>query len=95
MKKVLTISECGCGGKPTGYAIELNDESRETIERHIVDGLTNGWGISGAEADSALIDEDIDTLKESGYTYIPGDGVDKAKCHIAEGRFLVEVTILD
>lgn len=95
MKKILTISEPNCGGKPMGYAVEIPNDNRDTLSAEIRKGLEKAWYFNECMAKSAFIDEDLDALKEQGYTYIPGDGVDPNLCGAAQGRFLVEVTILD
>ena len=69
--KIITIAETECGGKPTIYATEIADTNFDTLLSHMKKGLPN----------CEILDEDVDALKEYGYTWI------------AE-RFCVEVTEL-
>ena len=82
MKKILTISEPNCGGKPTGYAVPIPNDNFKTLETEVLKGLVKGWHFTEGMARAVVIDEDIDSLKAQGYTYL-------------QERFLVEVTILD
>lgn len=82
MKKILTIAEPNCGGKPTGYAVPIPNDNFKTLETEVLKGLVKGWHFTEGMARAAVIDEDIDALKEQGYTYL-------------QERFIVEVTILD
>lgn len=82
MKKILTISEPNCGGKPTGYAVAIRNANFKTLETEILKGLVKGWHFTEGMARATLIDEDVDALKEQGYTYL-------------QERFIVEVTTLD
>lgn len=82
MKKILTISEPNCGGKPTGYAVPIPNSNFKTLETEVLKGLVKGWHFTEGMARAAVIDDDIDSLKEQGYAYL-------------QERFLVEVTILD
>ena len=82
MKKILTIAEPNCGGKPTGYAVPIPNDNFKTLETEVLKGLVKGWYYTEGMARAAVIDEDIDALKEQGYTYL-------------QDRFIVEVTILD
>lgn len=82
MKKILTISEPDCGGKPTGYAVEITNENRDTLAAEIRKGLQKGWYLIEKMAEDAVTEDVMDSLKSQGYAYI-GE------------RFLVEVTILD
>ena len=92
MSKILTISAPYGGGKPTGYAVDIPNDGMDVLETEIARGLRKGWNIDRVTAAAAIIDEDLEALKEQGYTYIPGDGVRKSLCNITEGRFLVEIT---
>jgi len=67
--KIITIAETECGGKPTIYAAEVANTNFDTLLEHMKKGLPN----------CEILDEDVDALKEQGYTWI------------AE-RFCVEVT---
>lgn len=82
MKKILTISEPNCGGKPTGYAVPIPNDNFKTLETEVLKGLVKGWHFTEGMARAVVIDEDIDALKEQGYTYL-------------QDRFIVEVTIID
>ena len=82
MKKILTISEPNCGGKPTGYAVPIPNDNFKTLETEVLKGLVKGWHFTDGMARAVVIDEDIDALKAQGYTYL-------------QERFIVEVTILD
>ena len=81
--KIITISEPGCGAKPTGYAAAIPNDNRETLKAHIEKGLVEGWSMTDGMAEKAASEEDLDDLRASWYTYI------------CDGRFLVEVTMLD
>lgn len=59
-KEIITISETECGGKPTIYAEYLTDNSFDTLLSHMKKGLPN----------CEILDEDVDALKEQGYTWI-------------------------
>lgn len=82
MKKILTISEPDCGGKPTGYAVEIPNDNRDTIKAEVRKGLVKGWYYTDGMAESAASDAELDAVKENGYGWL-GE------------RFLVEVTTLD
>lgn len=81
MTKILTIAEPECCGKPTGFAAVIPNENFDTLMEMVLKGLQDEWFYTESVARATVIDEDIDALKEQGYTWI-------------KERFLVEVTIL-
>ena len=60
MNKVITIRDTECGGKPTIYAAEVEGTNFDTLLAHMKKGLPQ----------QEIFDEDVDALKEQGYTWI-------------------------
>jgi hypothetical protein len=58
--KIITIAETECGGKPTIYAAEIANTNFDTLLDHMKKGLPK----------QEILDEDVDALKEQGYTWI-------------------------
>ena len=58
--KIITIAETECGGKPTIYAAEVANTNFDTLLEHMKKGLPK----------QEILDEDVDALKEQGYTWI-------------------------
>ena len=80
--KIITLSEPGCGGKPTGYCAVLESEGATPISMHIRSALETVWHYGEGVACHAVSGKVMRGLKERGFAWI-------------DGRILVELNQVD